>query len=294
MAITTHIFRAFLKEHRYRALLGNGLLIGRQSVLFTPDAMRDIARSESVATREIPFRQDEDTRGAGPMVDYDLFASFCDLKMEALDISPYEKANIIHNMCEPVPSSLHGQYDFIYNGSCMDNLFNPTEFLKNCSRMLRPGGRFVSIEHGSAYPGGYLLYSPDFFLDFFALNNYADALIFVCDFLGYRSPHHMQSPWMLWSWNPARNDKPATEHSIHLSPSNRLILCIAEKGEEATDDRIPIQGVYRTSEALQAPVYDEACRRFLTSKRIALYRSREAQDWASSQSVSNLEFVGLL
>ncbi len=293
MGISSHIFRSLLKEHRQRPLRGRGLLIGRQSIFFTREGMLGIAASEGITLKDVALSKDTETRAGGEITDYELFASFCDLKMDALDVTAYENANIVHDMHEPVPSKLHGQYDFIYNGSCMDNLFNPAEFLKNCSRMLKPGGRFLSIEHGSAFPGGYLLYSPDFFLDFFAINNYADALVFVCDFLGSCSPHHIQSPWMLWNWNPLRFGK-AIEHSTHLSMSNRLILCITEKGENSTDDRIPIQGQYRSSEGLNEPIYEQACRRFLESPRIHGYRSRQPVDWAKSQAISNLEFVGVL
>jgi SAM-dependent methyltransferase len=293
MGISSHIFRSILKEHAHRPLAGKGLLIGRQSVFFTQDNMRAIAASENVPLKDIQLSKDTETRAGGEITDYELFTSFCDLEMDALDVTDYENANIVHDMHYPVPAALHNQYDFIYNGSCMDNLFNPAEFLKNCSRMLKSGGRILSIEHGSAYPGGYLLYSPDFFLDFFAINNYADALVLVCDFLGNRSPHHIQSPWTLWRWNPLLHGK-ANEHSMHLSLSNRLILSIAEKSVDSTNERIPIQGQYRTSEGLNEPVYEQSYQRFLKSSRVSGYKSPQPVDWALSQAVSNLEFVGVL
>ncbi len=293
MGISTHIFRAILREHKRRPILGKGLLIGRQSVFFNLDTAKSIGLSEHVPLLDIQSEGDHETRSGGELLDYDLFRSFSDIHIDALDVTNYENANIIHDMHKPVPAELYDQYDFIYDGSCMDNLFNPAEFLKNCSRMLKPGGRLIAIEHGSAFPGGYLLYSPDYFLDFFALNNYLDTLVFVCDFVGHRSPHHIQSPWMLWNWNPLRNGR-VIEHSSHPSHLNRLNLIIAEKGDLSTDERIPIQGQYRTNEGLNEPTYQEACERFLNSTRLDYYRTTNSIDWANTPGLSNLEFIGIL
>lgn len=293
MGISTHIFRTILREHKRRPLGGRGLLIGRQSVFFNNETFKTIGLSEGVPLLDIASIGDNETRSGGELLDYDLFSSFSTIKMDALDVTSYENANIIHDMHHPVPIELHNKYDFIYDGSCMDNLFNPAEFLKNCSRMLKPGGRLIAIEHGSAFPGGYLLYSPDFFLDFFAFNNYLDAQVFVCDFIGHRSPHHIQSPWMLWNWNPLRFGR-VIEHSSHPSNLNRLNLIIAEKSDISTNDRIPIQGQYRTNEGLNEPVYQESCERFLKSNRLDQYRTSVSVDWGSTPGLTNLEFIGIL
>ncbi len=293
MGISTHIFRAFLREHKHRPFVGKGLLIGRQSVFFDVAQARHICESEGVPMSDTFAEADVDTRGGGEIIDYDLFASFCDMRMDALDITAYEHANIVHDMNEPVPEHLENQYDFIFNGSCMDNLFSPGEFMNNCTKMLRPGGRVVNIEHGSMYPGAYITYSPDYFLDYYAVNDFADALVIVCEFQGIRSPHHIQSPWMLWNWNPLTHGA-ASEHSMHKGLSNRLILSIAEKGENTSSDVQPVQGQYRTAEALTKPVYDASCERFLNSDRLKQYRSAMQADWAKSPAISNLEFLGVI
>jgi SAM-dependent methyltransferase len=293
MGISSHIFRAFLREHKHRALQGQGLLVGRQSIFFSQDEMKRMAAAEGVAVRDIEAQQDVETRGGGELTDYQLFESFSELDMKALDVTDYEGAPIVHDMHYPVPQELHGQFDFIYNGSCMDNLFNPAEFLRNVSRMLKPGGRFVSIEHGSPYPGAYMTYSPDYFFDFFAANNYADAMVFVCDFLGWHSPHHMQSPWSIYNWNPLRYGE-AKEHSMHLSFSHRLILAVAEKGPDSTNEVMPIQGQYSADDAPIDSVHRQASERFLKSSRLDAYRLPSPVDWNNSPAVSNLEFVGVL
>ena len=294
MGITTHLFRCFLKEHKFRPLGGNGLLCGRQSVFFSVELMRVIARFESCPLRDITIRPDTITRNPGEILDYDLFASFCDLEMQAVDVTSYEQAEIVHDMNTPVPSHLERRFDFIFNGSCMDNSFNPAMFITNTSRMLRPFGRVVHIEHGSNWPGAYLSYSPDWFLDYYALNNWDDCQVFVAEFPGHTPNHHVYVNWTLYRWNPLIT-LPAgngTNCSSHASSAHRLLVVVAEKGLDSTDNDFPVQGQYRPEE--HDARYAFAYRRFMSSKRADLYRDGSANFNLVSPAISNLEYVGRL
>ncbi|MBL19926.1 MAG: hypothetical protein CMC82_08950 [Flavobacteriaceae bacterium] len=294
MGISTHIFRTILKEHKFKPLKGKGLLLGRQSIFFDQYQMKNIAKQEGVKLKQISLATDTETRAGGKIVDYDLFKHFTDMNFDALDITDYEGANVIHDMNTPLPDNLFEKYDFLYNGSCMDNLFNPSQFIQNCTDLLKPNGTFLSIEHGSSFPGGYLFYSPDWFLDFFAINQFNDAQVFVADFAGFKSPHHIESPWQLWNWNPLCHGIP-TEHSIHLNPSNRLILVVAEKGQSIFEIKQPVQGQYRTSEETLNPIYENSYKKFLKSNRLKYFQNHiNPIDWQKSGSISNLAYIGTL
>ncbi len=88
---------------------------------------------------------------------------FCDADVIALDVSDYEGAEIIHDLNTPLPNKYRSVADFIFNGSCLDNLFDPAMAIKSMSKMLRPGGRVMHVEHGSPIQGAFLCYSPEFF-----------------------------------------------------------------------------------------------------------------------------------
>lgn len=292
MGITTHVYRAMLREHRHRPLTGKCLLIGRQSVLFSVDQMHQIAASENYSLRTIEATSDNLTRAGGEILDTELFATFSDIEVSALDVTDYEGAEYVHDMNTPLPDSLCGQFDFIYNGSCMDNLFNPAIFIINCSKLLKPGGRIIHLEHGSPWPSAYLTYSPDWFLDYYAANDFEDALVMSCEFDGYKSPHHMQSVWRLFRWNPLLCGN-IREHSMLLNSSSKVILTIAEKGMHSSSDIQPLQGQYRAGSETEDAKLEVTYRRFLNSERVDLYRSN-AGVWSLSPAVSNLQFLGLL
>lgn len=54
----------------------------------------------------------------------------------------------------PVSKDLTGGYDFILNGNCLDNVFDPVSFLRNTTKMLKVGGRLLMIEACGPNPLG--------------------------------------------------------------------------------------------------------------------------------------------
>jgi hypothetical protein len=96
-------------------------------------------------------------------------------RVMALDVSDYEQAEIVFDLNETLPAKYHRIADFIFNGSCLDNLFDPATAIKSLSKMLRPGARVMHLEHGTAIQSAFLCYSPEWFFDFYAINNYADC-----------------------------------------------------------------------------------------------------------------------
>ena len=165
MGIPAQIAHMILEEHKHKPIKGDLLLCGRQAMHMKVDQAKDFVKQRGVNVREgVEPRVDVHTReakGNGWISDDSFFSLFTDARFNAVDVTDYEQANIIHNMCTPIEAKLHKRFDFIYNGSCMDNLANPGAFLVNTLRMLRPGGVVIHLEHGSLWPGAYLMYSPD-------------------------------------------------------------------------------------------------------------------------------------
>lgn len=286
MGMTAQMAKMVVREHVYKPITGELLLCGRQSIFLTPEEALKIVADEGVLRQGVKIEIDNQTRssgGNGWILDASFFDLFTDAKFNAVDVSAYEGANIVHDMCTPVPGELHGRFSFIFNGSCMDNLSNPGAFLVNTSRMLAPGGVVIHIEHGSRARGAYLMYSPDYFFDFYANNRYADCKVYMAVHEG----NHRYQPWNIFQWYPRDGD--GLQISNMKTTAGVMVLVVAEKAVDSTDDNFPIQVHYRPKE--KHGVYLDSARRFLDSHRPILKGSGKCR----SVDVSNFPvFCGAL
>ena len=205
MAISPDVVKLIQAEHERAHIRGDVLTIGRQPL---EDGTTD--------------RQLFDELGAATLM--------------AMDVSDYEGATIIHDLNKPLPVALHGICDFLFDGSCLDNLFDPANALRSFAKMLRPGGRMMLVEHGTAIQGALICFSPEWFYDFFAANGYELHGITLLPFPAGR--------WEPKQWVPYEGGKPVT-----ASPGTEIgdfyTVVIAEKRAESTDGRALIQAQYR-------------------------------------------------
>ena len=230
MSIFPAVIKLLKREHDFKPITGDLLLIGRQSI------------------------------ECSEQTDKDFFASFCDARFHALDVSDYEGADIIHDLNAPLPGHLAGVADFIFDGSCLDNIFDVGNAMRSLSRLLRPGGRIMLMEHGTAIQGALMTFSPEWFFNFFAANGYADCQVYLGIF-----PFGMRGEWFLRLWEPFdldENPAPATPGCGHF-----VNLVIAEKGPDSTDDRIPIQAQYRVMHQSENARYLAAYHRYKANRR---------------------------
>ena len=199
--------------------------------------------------------------------DKEFFATLGDASFHALDVSDFEGADIIHDLNAPLPRHLYGIADFIFDGSCLDNIFNTAAAMRTLSRLLKPGGRIVLMEHGTAFqgpgaPAGALMtFSPEWFFDFFAAFDYADCQIYLAVF-----------PWGMFrgDWS-VRQWEPFDAHDNPVSPTpmcgDFVNIVIAEKGLGTPVEIMPIQAQYRLMHGSENNRYVEAHRRYKTSER---------------------------
>jgi SAM-dependent methyltransferase len=164
------------------------------------------------------------------------------MSLRTLDVTDYEGAEIVHDMHDPIPESLIDQFDFIWNGSCLDNMSDPATAIQNTFRMLKPGGRIFMMEIGTPHHNAYTMYSPAFFFDFFAINGFADCKVYACMFQA-EAVH--TGPFDFYVW---RNfDNTLWQFPIDAFPANTALISfvVGEKGPQSSWHRKPVQGQYR-------------------------------------------------
>jgi hypothetical protein len=93
-------------------------------------------------------------------------------RVDVLDASDYEGANILHDLNIPVPPEMHEQYDLILDGGTIEHVFNFPVAIESAMRMAKVGGDFIIISPANNYCGhGFYQLSPELFFRIFIPEN---------------------------------------------------------------------------------------------------------------------------
>jgi SAM-dependent methyltransferase len=286
MGISIIAASMILHEHKYKPITGTVLTIGRQSVAFTASEMDQLLRRFQVPKRPIAYQVDETTVGVSRDRAYitqeSFFAAFTDARVSSLDVSNYEQAEVVCDLQAPLPRKYRGYADFIFNGSCLDNIFDTAAAIRNMTQLLKPNGRVYSFEQGNSHPTAYLKYSADWFMDYYALNQFEDCKTYIVsapNSLGtplipgagatsFELPRRSPYEQIVYSYNPYVENAggPGYDCSSVELFSRYEIHCIAEKGRQSSYEHSPIQKHYRTDRHHKA-ICTLSAHRFLKSAR---------------------------
>jgi len=296
--------RMILAEHRFRPITGTVLTIGRQSIGLTADQMDHLLAVTVTPKRAgASYAVDNATVGVSREKPYitqeSFFGAFCNATVLSLDVSAYEQADIVCDLQGRVPWKYKGVADFIYNGSCLDNIFDPAAAMRNMSRLLKPNGRVYHYEQGNSHPTAYVKFSADWFMDFYALNEFLDCKTYIVD-----KPNSLGVPLVRPVELPRRSDfdmivynyNPYVEHATGVGYdcssveafSRYEIHCIAEKAHHSRNDRVPIQKHYRVDDWHKTVCTDSA-KRFLHSSR-PLFTGERAFDPALIPRIDSSDY----
>ena len=253
MGIGFHIVEPLIREAAFRPITGDVLTIGRQTVYYTPEQILQTMQHHGLDTSGVePQSIELDTSTLDPLPEYKgaklisdkaLFRLITKGTLHAMDRSDYEGADVIHDLTLPLPPSLHGTVDFVIDGSTLDNTFNPVQTLKNYCDLLRPGGRLLMHNAFSGEGTPYCIMPPMWYLDYFVMNGFVDAKIYIFVYrLQNPAPHnvftldldylqqHRRRMGRFVCWHPA------------------VIVAFAEKGPASTTNVFPVQQDYRSEE----------------------------------------------
>jgi SAM-dependent methyltransferase len=266
MGLANYILEAVVREHCHYAITGPVVQIGRQTFELTvPEAMElfmrhglpvDVFRRGDV---EIDRYTTQVRQTGKPFVSDRAFLGALGIaEVHAVDHSDFEGADIIHNMNLPIPPSLAEIADLILDGSTLDNVHDPATALMNYNRMLRPGGRVVSINaERPDVQGAYTGMAAEWFLDYYAINSFTDCRVYV-------QLNFPDGPVALTSidygWVVEHGHAPAVDHEGWA-----FAIIVAEKGSDSTWDRIPTRANLRTG--VEQSRWLAAIERFAASNR---------------------------
>jgi SAM-dependent methyltransferase len=230
MALGRDVVDAIIREHAYRPITGDVLLIGQQTIALSRDEVLELMREHGVhagsGTRHIA-----NVESAGDISAAAFFGLLGVYELRTLGAGG-DGADIVHDLRAPIQDQLVGSADFVIDGGALADIFSPAAVLRNYARLLRPGGRLIAINNLSAHFDPYAIPSASWYLDYFVANTFADCRVYVLVYPPDRptSAFCIDIDCLL---------DPAREVRTLLSPHEMAVLVFAEKSAVSTVDETP-------------------------------------------------------
>lgn len=155
------------------------LSLGYPDILASPEQLGALIGAELVP--QLRFRQDSgaiarwhQVADAGAkVVEAEHFFALLGYDLEVLDIAQARGGEILHDLNQPVPASLHRRYALVIDPGTLEHCFEIAQAAKNIVEMVAAGG---CVFHGNPlnmYNHGFYNLSPTWYHDFYAANGFA-------------------------------------------------------------------------------------------------------------------------
>jgi SAM-dependent methyltransferase len=168
MGVTILNALALLQAKAEGARFERTLMLGRLACFMGP---RDLRRVVQRLPADSAFARDV-REGRTPTYMDDFFRALGATTLDALDASAFEGATVIHDLNEPLPEHLLGQYDAVVDGGTLEHVFNLPAAFKNAMDALAVGGRFFAAPPANNYCGhGFYQFSAELFYRVFSAEN---------------------------------------------------------------------------------------------------------------------------
>jgi SAM-dependent methyltransferase len=196
-------------------------------------------------------------------------------RIESIDFSDYEHPTHVHDFNRPISPEFDAGYDMVLDGGSLEHIFNFPVALRNCMRMVKPGGIFVTNTPCNNNCGhGFYQFSPELYFSMMRANNGFKLVDIFC----HESGHDMK-------WHRVK-DPDVIKNRVHLftrKPAMMLVIARRLAGAELPEFQVQ-QSDYQTlwaGESLKVPFeqdrplkFGSLVRRFLAKSISGNLKSR--------------------
>lgn len=162
------------------------LTLGVQDCYFTRDSIECFLRRHQIPFTQIRDDQVEHTSGfrhLGP-ADRERLAQnihqrtlfqllgYARSKVRSMDISDFEGCDIVHDLNEPVASTLHDRFDLIVDAGTIEHVFSLKDAFFNVARMCRIDGMVIHFAPVDMVNHGFVNLNSYVFEDFYRTNGF--------------------------------------------------------------------------------------------------------------------------
>lgn len=229
MGIAIDSARSLVQEAKRLPFHGDLLTLGRQEILFSQADCCRLAKEQVFSLISV--------------TPYSFWTSIGFKRVDSLDASNYEQANVIFDLNSDSPPNV--KYDCIVDGGTLEHVFHLPNALKNIHHMLRVGGRVIHLSPMNNYPEhGFVQLSPCFFCDYYAENNYDINTVAIQIVPPGQSKQGFDVPYKESGYNHGNIPD-------RFSPGEWNLVFVATKNSESTCGKIPQQSFYRNQWAIK-------------------------------------------
>lgn len=184
MGLNINGSRFLLAEKKRGLSLGRLLTLGRQEVYMADHDYTGMLK-ELGHERTVPTYADDFFQGLGAA------------SLEVMDASPYEGAEVIHDLNEPIGPELHAGFDTVIDGGTLEHVFHFPNSIRTCMELVKPGGHLILMTPWHNYSGhGFYQFSPELFYNILSpANGYViERMLMVSEgyWYGIRNPSEIQ------------------------------------------------------------------------------------------------------
>ena len=138
--------------------LSNSLVLGHQRNHLSPGFKKRLALELNVPIKELNEKYADNFLTAVGAKNF-----------QVLDISNYENAQIIHDLCIPVPEKLKGAFTVVMDIGTSEHVFNVTQSISNIRDMCALNGQVLMLSPANHFLGhGFYQFSPELFFRAFS------------------------------------------------------------------------------------------------------------------------------
>lgn len=214
----------------------------------------------------------EEIKDVYPVDAYVFFKMFGFVEVHAVDVMPYEGADIIFdlNRDDALPDDLYEKFDLVIDGGTLEHVFNVNNAIRNMSYMVKENGYiFHLVPAAGLVNHGFYSISPTFFLDYYGkqFNIVELKMKFLLEEWEFNQCYNNEvfsQDCRLWSYNEVHKiNKYISKINSITDCEAVLLLCLAQK-KSNVKNACPVQ---------------QACRK--------LYEPKETKERVIRRSVIN-------
>ncbi|MEI6207763.1 MAG: class I SAM-dependent methyltransferase [Desulfuromonadales bacterium] len=163
--------RFLLDASKAGVVFGTCAMLGRQEMHITTTQLDQVFRMFSIDLGKTGAEKILINDGAAGYSES--FLKCCGAKeVVSFDNSDYEGATFVHDMNRDIPFAYHAQFDCVIDSGTLEHVFNIPVALRNCMKMVKSGGHFLSVAPCNNFMGhGFYQFSPEIFYGVFSERN---------------------------------------------------------------------------------------------------------------------------